>query len=169
MKVVTHILSIGYAIPGAVIGLSIMLILQYISPNLNFLMGSITLLVYAYTFRFMAVAIFPIESSFKQQPRKFDDLGKSLNLSTFKSFTSINLPLSKIALISSFLLVFIDVFKELPLTLILRPFNYDTLATQAFQYANEEMLSYSSIYSMTIILVCCILIILSKMLFKNQK
>jgi len=169
IKLVTNFLSTGYAIPGAVIGLSVMLILQHLSPDLNFLMGTITLLIYAYIFRFIAVAIFPIESSFLQQPMKFDELGKALNLSTIKIFTKINLPLSKLAIISSFLLVFIDIFKELPLTLILRPFNYDTLATQAYQYANEEMLSYSSIYSICIIIVCSIVIIFSQTMLKTKK
>lgn len=169
IKLLTNFLSSGYAIPGAVIGLSFMLIIQYLSPNLNFLMGTITLLVYAYIFRFIAVAIFPLESNFKQQPFKFDELGKSLKLSITQIITKINLPLSKFAILSSFLLVFIDVFKELPLTLILRPFNYETLATQAYQYANEEMLSYSSIYSMCIIIVCSIVIIISKLIFKSRK
>ena len=168
INLLTIFLSTGYAIPGAVIGLSFMLILQYLSPNLNFLMGTITLLIYAYIFRFIAVAIFPIESNFKQQPLKFDELGKSLNLTSTQIFTKINFPLSKFAIISSFLLVFIDVFKELPLTLILRPFNYETLATQAYQYANEEMLSYSSVYSLSIIVVCSIIIILSKLIFKSK-
>ena len=166
IKIVTKLLSTGYAIPGAVIGLSVMLIIQYLSPNFNFLMGTITLLVYAYIFRFIAVAIFPLESSLQQQPLTFDQLGKTLNLSTLEVFKKINFPLSKFAIIASFLLVFIDIFKELPLTLILRPFNYETLATQAYQYANEEMLSYSSIFSLCIITVCSIVIIVSN---KNLK
>ncbi len=169
IKIATSFLSTGYAIPGAIIGLSVMLIIQYLNPNLNFLMGTISLLIYAYIFRFIAVAIFPLESSFQQQPMKFDQLGKTLNLTTFEIFKKINFPLSKFAIISSFLLVFIDVFKELPLTLILRPFNYETLATQAYQYAHEEMLSYSSIYSICIIIVCSIVIIISKKNLKSVK
>ncbi|MBJ05291.1 MAG: hypothetical protein CMP65_05275 [Flavobacteriales bacterium] len=168
IKLITNFLSAGYAIPGAVIGLAFMLIIQYLSPNLNFLMGTITLLIYAYIFRFIAVAIFPLESNFKQQPLKFDELGKSLKLSMVQIIKKINFPLSKFAILSSFLLVFIDVFKELPLTLILRPFNYETLATQAYQYANEELLSYSSIYSMCIIIVCSFVIIISKLIFKDR-
>ncbi len=169
LKIVINFLSVGYAIPGAVIGLSFMLILQYFSPHFNFLMGTITLLIYAYVFRFIAVSIFPIDSNFKHQPLEFDDLGKSLNLTSIQVFTKINFPLSKFAIISSFLLVFIDIFKELPLTLVLRPFNFETLATQAYQYANEEMLSYSSIYSLCIIIVCSFAIILSKLIFKTRR
>ena len=169
LKIVTNFLCSGYAIPGAVIGLSVMLIFQQSSLNLNFLMGTITILIYAYVFRFIAVSIFPLESNYKQLPLRFDELGKSLNLSSREIFTKINLPLSMKAIIYSFLLVFIDVFKELPLTLILRPFNFETLATQAYQYANEEMLAYSSVYSMCIIVVCSFLIIISKIFLKNKK
>ena len=82
IKIITSFLSTGYAIPGAVIGLSVMLIIQYLNPNINFLMGTISLLIYAYIFRFIAVAIFPLESSFQQQPMEFDQLGKTLNLTT---------------------------------------------------------------------------------------
>tara|TARA_B100000927_G_C16286994_1_gene397931 strand:- start:131 stop:586 length:456 start_codon:yes stop_codon:yes gene_type:complete len=146
-----------------------MLLFQQTKLNLNFLMGTITILIYAYIFRFIAVSIFPIESNYKQLPLRFDELGKSLNLSLREIFTKINLPLSMKAIIYSFLLVFIDVFKELPLTLILRPFNFETLATQAYQYANEEMLAYSSVYSMCIIVVCSFLIIISKIFLKNKK
>jgi len=89
-------------------------------------------------------------------------------LSITQTISKINFPLSKFAFASSFLLVFIDVFKELPLTLILRPFNYETLATQAYQYANEEMLSYSSVYSLCIIVVCSATIILSKSILKPK-
>jgi len=168
LKVLISFLSSGYAIPGAVIGLSFMLILQYLNPSLNFLMGTIALLIYAYVFRFFAVSIFPLESNFKQQPLSFDILAKTLGLSITGTIAKINFPLSKFAFASSFLLVFIDVFKELPLTLILRPFNYETLATQAYQYANEEMLSYSSVYSLCIIIMCSATIILSKSILKPK-
>ena len=69
--------------------------------------------------------------------------------------------------ISSFLLVFIDVLKELPLTLILRPFNYDTLATQAYQHATEEMLSFSSVFSLGIIIFCAVIIVFVKLILKE--
>ncbi len=169
LKMITNFLCSGYAIPGAVIGLSVMLLFQQTSLNLNFLMGTITILIYAYIFRFIAVSIFPLESNYKQLPLRFDELGKSLNLSLREIFTKINLPLSMKAIMYSFLIVFIDVIKELPLTLILRPFNFETLATQAYQYANEEMLAYSSIYSMCIILLCSFLIIISNFFLKNKK
>ena len=166
LNILTDLLASGYAIPGAVIGLSIMLIVNFFGESINFLIGTIFLLIYSYIFRFIAVAIYPLKSNLQRLPERFDELAKSLGFNYLKIFFKINLPLSKIALISSFLIVFIDVFKELPLTLILRPFNFETLATQAYQYADDEMLAYSSVYSLLIIFICSIMIILTKLIFK---
>lgn len=167
IKMIVNFLSTGYAIPGAVIGLSFMLVIQYLGNGLSILMGTLSLLIYAYVFRFIAVSIFPLETNFQRQPKEFDQLGKSLGLSSFEVFKKINLPLSKLAIFSSFLLVFIDVLKELPLTLILRPFNFETLATQAYQHASEEMLSFSSVYSLGIIFFCAVIIIFVKLILKK--
>ena len=161
-KYVTNILKLlttGYAIPGAVIGLSLMLFIRFFDTNLTFLMGSIFLLIYAYIFRFMSVAIYPIQSSMEKQPIIFDKQSKSLKSSYLKTFTNITLPLNKKALLSAFILVFIDIVKELPITLILRPFNFETLATQTYIYASEENLGLSSLFSLTIIICCSILLV----------
>ena len=167
VKMIINFVSTGYAIPGAVIGLSFMLIIQNLGSGYSILMGTLSLLIYAYLFRFIAVSIFPLEANFQRQPKEFDQLGRSLGLTSFEVFKKINLPLSKLAILSSFLLVFIDVLKELPLTLILRPFNFDTLATQAYQHASEEMLSYSSVYSLGIIFFCSVIIVFIKLILKK--
>ena len=167
IKMIINFVSTGYAIPGAVIGLSFMLIIQNLGSSYSILMGTLSLLIYAYVFRFIAVSIFPLEANFQRQPKEFDQLGRSLGLNSFEVFKKINLPLSKLAILTSFLLVFIDVLKELPLTLILRPFNFDTLATQAYQHASEEMLSYSSIYSLGIIFFCTLVIVFIKLILKK--
>lgn len=156
---VIKILTTGYAIPGAVIGLSLMLLLRLMGDNYTFLLGTIFLLIYAYIFRFISVAIFPIETSLKRQPKTFDDQAKSLKLNSTKLFYKITLPLNRYALFSAFILVFIDILKELPVTLILRPFNFETLATQTYEYATEEMLAYSSLYSFTLIICCSFMLI----------
>ena len=83
-------------------------------------MGTTFLLIYAYVFRFIAVAIFTIENNLKKQPYEFDRLADSLKLNNLKKFIKINLPLSLNSIIIAFLIVFIDIMKELPLTLILR-------------------------------------------------
>ena len=125
----------------------------------TFLMGTILLLIYAYIFRFISVAIFPLETSLNRQPKTFDDQAMSLRLNPFKLFYKIIIPLNKYALFSAFILVFIDILKELPVTLILRPFNFETLATQTYEYATEEMLAYSSLYSFTLIICCSFMLV----------
>ena len=162
------VLTTGYAIPGAVIGLSLMLLIRYLGDNYTFLMGTIILLIYAYVFRFISVAIFPLDSSLKKQPKTFDDQATSLNLNPFKLFYQITFPLNKYAFFSAFILVFIDILKELPVTLILIPFNYETLATQTYEYANEEMLAYSSLYSFTLI-ICCSFMLVYVSSYLNKK
>ncbi len=159
IKFIVKFITTGYAIPGAVIGFSIMMAIRYFDSQLTFLMGSIYLLIYAYIFRFISVAIFPIQSSLERQPKIFDKQAKSLNATYLKIFRSITFPLNKHALFSAFILVFIDIIKELPITLILRPFNFDTLATQTYIYASEEKLGFSSLFSLIIILCCSIMLI----------
>ena len=83
---------------------------------------------------------------------KLDDSGKSLGLKPFEFFRKIFLPLNKSAIIIAFCICFVDIMKDLPLTLILRPFNFDTLATQTYEYAIEEMITKSSIYSISSLL-----------------
>ena len=80
----------------------------------------------------------------------------------------IYLPINKFALISAFILTFVDLLKELPITLILRPFNFDTLATQTYQFAIEEMLRESSIYSISIIFLGCIMLLILKKILNKQ-
>lgn len=154
---ILRIMTTGYAIPGAVIGLSLMLFIRFF--DLTYLMGSFYLLIYAYIFRFISVAMFPIQSSLDRQPILFDKQAKSLNTSYISIFNKVTYPLNKNALFSAFILVFIDIVKELPITLILRPFNFETLATQTYIYASEEQLAFSSLFSLTIIVCCAIMLI----------
>jgi len=165
---IIKVLTTGYAVPGAVIGLSLMLLIRFFGDSYSFLMGTILLLIYAYVFRFISVAIFPLETSLKRQPKTYDDQAFSLWLNPLKLFYKITLPLNKKALLSSFILVFIDIIKELPVTLILRPFNFETLATQTYEYANEEMLAYSSLFSFTLILCCSFMLVYVSNFLNNK-
>jgi iron(III) transport system permease protein len=102
------------------------------------LTGTWFTLVFAYIVRFMAVGYNSIESGFQNIPLSLDHSSRSLGHSKFKTLAAINMPLLTGPVIAAALLVFIDVLKELPLTLILRPFNFDTLAIRAFEYASDE-------------------------------
>ena len=167
--IITNITSLGYVIPGAVIGLAVILLFtQFPLFNNHLLVGSFFVLIYAYVFRFLAVGKSPIKSSLDKQPKAFEDTSKVLGVSSFKALRTIYLPLNKMALVIAFIVTFIDLLKELPITLILRPFNFDTLATQTYEFAVEEMLKASSIYSLMIIVVGSVLLILLKYITNKQ-
>ena len=168
-NIITNITSLGYVIPGAVIGLAVILLFtQFPLFNNHLLVGSFFVLIYAYVFRFLAVGNSPIKSSLDKQPKAFEDTSKVLGISSFKALRTIHLPLNKMALVIAFIVTFIDLLKELPITLILRPFNFDTLATQTYEFAVEEMLKASSIYSLMIIVIGSVLLILLKYITNKQ-
>ena len=168
INLLIKIITTGYAVPGAVIGLSLMIILRYLGSDFSFLMGTIYLLIYAYVFRFISVAIFPLQTSINRQPLEYDALGRSLGLSSFKLFSRVTFPLNKLAILSAFTLVTIDIIKELPVTLILRPFNFETLSTMTYEYASEEMLAYSSLYSLTLIILCSSMLVFATLILKRK-
>ena len=78
------------------------------------------------------------------------------------------LPINKFALLTAFIVTFIDLMKELPITLILRPFNFDTLGTQTYEYAIEEMIPLSSIYSLAIIIISSVMLLFLKNIINKQ-
>jgi len=116
------------------------------------LSGSLFGLVYAYLVRFLAVAYNPVQSGFEQQCNNTDQASRTLGISSLKTLFKINLPIAKTSVLSAVILVFIDILKELPLTLILRPFNFNTLATRAFELASNEMVAEASTSALIIIL-----------------
>jgi|TARA_B110000037_G_scaffold153454_1_gene173108 iron(III) transport system permease protein len=167
---ISQSISMGYAIPGAVIGLGLIILFTYIDDlfSSSTLLGSFFLLIYAYTIRFLAVGKSPIKSSIEKHPDSYDDTAKNLGLGPLKLLQKIHLPINKFALITAFIVTFIDLMKELPITLILRPFNFDTLATQTYEFAVEEMIPLSSTYSLMIILIGSILLLLLKNIINKQ-
>ena len=134
----------------------------------EYLIGSFSLLVYAYVMRYMAVGISPLKSSFEKHPSSYDDTAFNLGMGPLKLFRSIHFPINKSAIAIAFLITFVDIIKELPITLILRPFNFDTLAVQTYQYAVDEMIPKSAIYSLTIIVLGTILLIFLKKIVNKQ-
>ncbi len=167
---ISQSISMGYAIPGAVIGLGLIILFAFIDnffSSFTFL-GSFFILIYAYVIRFLAVGKSPIKSSLEKHPESYDDTGKNLGLGPLKLLQKIHLPINKFALITAFIVTFIDLMKELPITLILRPFNFDTLATQTYEFAVEEMIPLSSIYSLMIILIGSVLLLFLKNIINKQ-
>ena len=116
------------------------------------LTSGMTILVYAYVVRFLAVAYNPIQAGFRKLNPHLLEASKSLGKGNWQTLLQVNLPISKVAMISGTLLVFVDIMKELPMTLLLRPFNFETLATYSYQFAHDELIEQASLPALLIIL-----------------
>lgn len=155
----TRTVSLGYAVPGAVIAVGILLPaggLQRVwpdSPAGNLITATIAGLIYAYLVRFSAVALQSIESGYARVPSSFDESARLLGHTPGRLWRTVHWPLMQRATWTAMLLVFVDVMKELPATLVLRPFNSDTLAIVANQMARDERLSEAALPSLAIVLV----------------
>ena len=160
-KIVNRFISLGYAIPGAVVALGLIIFVTGFNDYLKskYVIGSFSMMIYALVVRFLAVGKSPVKTSFEKQPESFNETGKIIGFYPLKLFQKIHLPININALIIAFIVCFVDLMKELPITLILRPFNFDTLATQTYEFAIEEMLMQSSIYSLTIVTICSIMLL----------
>ncbi|NEV93669.1 iron ABC transporter permease [Psychroflexus sp. YR1-1] len=167
---------LGYAIPGIIIAIGVLIPSLYldkwlIEKNITsklILNATLIALVYAYVVRFLAVAYQPLESSSLKIDRSLSDSSKVLGKGNFKTFFKIEFPLIRVGMLSAFILVFIDILKELPLTLIMKPYDVNTLAVKAFEYASDEMVSSAALPSLLIILTALIpAIFLNKLLLKN--
>jgi len=172
-KIYTRVTILGYSIPGAVIAVAVMIFFidfdnktfalrQMISANTTklYLSTTLVMLLFAYVIRFLGIGYNSIESGFDKIGKSYFEASRMLGMSVTKTFFKIDLPMIKPAIISGFILVFIDIVKELPLTMILRTFNFHTLATKAYQYANDEMIHEAAISSMFIIIISGVLIYL---------
>lgn len=167
-KLISNILGritiLGYSIPGAVVAVGILLFMLQIDWIFNFLQrtagieinlvlsNTLIMLFFAYTIRFLGIAFNSAESGYDKIGENYFEASRTLGKGVTASFFKVDLPMLRPALLSGFLLVFIEVMKELPLTLILRPFNFDTLATKAFEYASDEMIYRAADLSIVLIL-----------------
>ncbi len=146
--------SVGYAVPGAVIAVGVMLPFAAIDRTIDawaraglgvstglILSGTIVAVTFAYLVRFLAISFNAAEASLAKVGRSMDDAGRVLGRRPIEILAAIHLPLLRPSLLAAALLVFVDVIKELPATLILRPFNFDTLAIFAYDLARDERLA----------------------------
>ena len=136
-------------------------------------MGSIFILCFAYIVRFFTIAQTNIESSFYRISKNIDDTARVLGKKPILTLFNIHIPLMSLSILLSLVLIFIEIIKELSATLILRPFNFDTLAIQVYEYASEEKIIESSIPSLIIVVLCVIGIIfisrINKQVLKSGK
>jgi ABC-type Fe3+ transport system, permease component len=162
---ISRLLGLGYAIPGAVLALGILIPLAYLDnrlvdmlkslglhPSGLILTGSTLALIYAITIRFFGVAANSTQAAFARIANSLDDGARVLGMSPGEIFRRVHWPLVRRSAYAAALLVFIDTLKELPATIALRPFNFDTLATVTYNFARDERLSEAALPSLLIVL-----------------
>jgi len=168
-----NIASMGYAIPGTVIAVGVMVPFAWFDNTLDawmretfdistglLLSGTLFALLFAYTVRFLAVSVNTIDAGLGKIKPTMDDAGRSLGLSPLGVLKQIHLPIMRGTVLTALLLVFVDVLKELPATLIMRPFNFNTLAVRAHEMASDEQLADAGAPALMIVLVGIIPVIL---------
>lgn len=169
-KIASRVTTLGYSIPGAAIAIAVITLfimldqsierwLAFFSMQPGFVLRtSLVMLIFAYIIRFLAVGYNAIEAGFEKVGTSYTEASRALGMGTVQSFFRVDIPMVRGAIISGFILVFVDILKELPLTLFLQPFNFATLATQAYKYANDEMVHEAALSSLIIVLVSAICI-----------
>lgn len=164
-RFIAQFISLGYAIPGVVIAVGVMVPFGWLDMQINHMWfslrgeylglifsGTIFALIFAYSVRFLNIAKQNVGTQMANISPSFDDAVTSLGQSRWKLFYQVHLPMLKPAILSAFVLIFVDVLKELPATLILRPFNFNTFAIKAFEYASDERLAAAALPAISIVI-----------------
>lgn len=175
LKTISFVLSLGYAIPGLVLAVGIIQFFSMLDNNflrsfLDFVLtGSILGLLLAYVVKAYALANNSIEAGFQRIDSAVDDISLSLGTNKTKLFFKIHFPLMKTSILTSLILVISEIIKELPATLILRPFNFDTLAVTTYIYAAEERMFEAATPAMMIVLIGLIPIFFLSKIIKDSR
>lgn len=166
VRTVIAMAGFGYALPGTIIAIGVLIPLAWAdhglialfegfgwdSPGL-LLSGSLVALLFAYTVRFLAVALGSVQSGLEKIKPSLDYAGRSMGYTPLAILRKIHVPLMRSSVLTAILIVFVDVLKELPATLILRPFNFNTMAVRAYELASDERLVDAAPASIMIVLV----------------
>lgn len=177
-----RIASVGYAIPGSVVAVGILIPLGWLDQQINLfardrfgvmpgliLTGTMVVLVYAYVVRFLAVSFNTVEASLTKVTPNMDAASRTLGKGPGRTLAQVHLPVMRSSLLAAGILVFVDVMKELPATIILRPFDFDTLAVRAFDLASDERLAQASTSSLGIVAVGILPVILLSMAMRKSR
>lgn len=178
-----RLVSLGYAVPGSVIAVGVLIPVTRLDHVLTdvwqgltgqhpglLLTGGVAALIYAYLVRFLGMALQTVEAGLVKITPNMDDAAKSLGCNGRETLQRVHLPMLRGSLFTAALLVFVDVMKELPATLVMRPFNFDTLATQTYILAADERLTEASTAALTIVLVGLLpLIVMSVQIARSRR
>ncbi len=173
MRGTVGLANVGYALPGSMLAVAIMLAFSYLDRELviplsawlggagkPILLGSLSALLLAYLVRFMAVAFGPLENSLARVRQSLPEASRSLGVGGIGLFFRVYLPLLLPGALSAALLVFVDVLKEMPATLLMRPFGWDTLSVRVFEMTSEGEWARAALPALTLVLVGLLPVIL---------
>ncbi len=178
-----RVAGMGYAVPGTVIAVGVMLPFAWLDTTLDdwaraqfdystglLLSGTLVAVLFAYAVRFLTAALQAVEAGLGRIRPAMDDAARSLGLTPGQVLGRVHAPLLRGTLLTAVLLVFVDVLKELPATLILRPFNFNTLAVRTFELASDERLAEAALPALAIVLVGIIpVILLSRAISRSRR
>lgn len=178
--VLAKTMTVGYSIPGAIIAVGVLGLMtgldRWLAPLYRalgigesplVLSMSLAMLITAYVIRFVATGYNAVEAGYEKIGMKYSESSRMLGLGMTRTFFKVELPLLRGSLVGGTILTFVEIVKELPLTLLLRPFNFDTLATKAYQYASDERIFSAAVPSLAIIAVGMISILVFHQLGKR--
>lgn len=165
--------GMGYAVPGTVIAVGVLIPFSWLDNRIDTLLratfdissglllsGTLAALVFAYVVRFLSVSLQTVESGLEKIKPSIDESARSLGLSPAQVLRRVHAPMLRSSLLTALLLVFVDVLKELPTTLILRPFNFNTLAVRTYELASDERLAEAAMPALAIVLIGLLPVIL---------
>ena len=164
LKGMSRLASLGYAVPGAVLAVGVMNVLGPLDNNIDafsretfgvstglIFSGTIAAVTYGYLVRFLALSLGTVEAGLGKITLSMDGAARSLGHGAFSTMRRVHMPLMRSSVLTAIMLVFVDCMKELPMTTILRPFNFQTLATFVHQYASDEQLGDAALAALSIV------------------
>ena len=155
-KSLIFLASCGYAFPGTILAVGVVVFVGCLNDiiyfHMSYFIGGFLVLIFAYTLRFLAIGNGSIRSGITRINPNLIDASRTMGRSFLTTMKKLILPLAYTNILVGGILVFVDILKELPITLLLRPFNFETLATYVYQYASDEMLEESSFAALIIVL-----------------
>ncbi|MDX1572445.1 MAG: iron ABC transporter permease [Methylophaga sp.] len=183
IRYAVRVAAMGYAVPGAVIAVGVMIPFAWFDNTLDswtretfdystglILSGTLVAVLFAYLCRFLAVALQTVESGLGRITPSMDEAGRSFGYRPLTMLRSVHIPMLQGSLLTALLLVFVDVLKELPATLILRPFNFNTLAVRAYELASDERLAEAAPAALAIVVAGIVpVILLSRTITRSRQ
>jgi iron(III) transport system permease protein len=164
LKAFSRLAGMGYAVPGSVLAVGVIVVLGSLDNQINTIMhktfglttglllsGSIVAVTYGYLVRFLALSFGTVEASLSKVTPNMEGAARSLGHGPMATMRRVHMPLMRSSVLTAVMLVFVDCMKELPMTVILRPFNFQTLATFVHQYASDEQLGEASLAALAIV------------------